>query len=313
MAHWLIDTGNTKRGVFYNKHQDMVNNGKIIENADGTLTGVLGEEKMFNFHTAVDPRNLKITSEIDGSNVNLYMGLTKNDASFKVPLDLDTIKNYLDSDQAKTSPIVFLSYIFNEGEEEVSIKEAIQNHKCVSKLSKDSAEVIDIKTGEVLWTAPTTKNVVNYMFAGKIAGVPNTYYICLNSFRTELYENLQDGDNHSFDFLDQSVGAIKNMLLRPNLVNASLLDNDIIIAPKNSFIINLFSAKGYFGNRNLTASDVTVNVRTNLQYEKSPDGLLTFDFGDKNTGYVSLHIASNLLLDQDPDTSLRRTFTVHRG
>ena len=211
MAHWLIDTGNTKRGVFYTKHQDMVNNGKIVENTDGTLTGVLGEEKMFNFHTAVDPRNLKITSEMNGSNVNVYMGLTKNDASFKVQLDLDAIKNYLDSDKAKTSPIVFLSYIFNDGEDEVSIKEAIQNHKCVSKLSKDSAEVIDIKTGEVLWTAPTTKNVVNYMFAGKIAGVPDTYYICLNSFRTELYENLLDGANHSFDFLDQSVGAIKNM------------------------------------------------------------------------------------------------------
>ena len=42
--------------------------------------------------------------------------------------------------------------------------------------------------------------------------------------------------NHSFDLNL----PLYLLILKPNLVNASLLDNDIIIAPKNSFIINLF-------------------------------------------------------------------------
>ena len=87
----------------------------------------------------------------------------------------------------------------------------------------------------------------------------------------------------------------------------------IIIAPKAEFSMNLYSIKGYIGQRGLTANNVSVNVKTNLTYTKADDGLLTFNFGEKTTGYVSLHIASNLLLDQDPDLSLRRTFTVHKG
>lgn len=314
MAHWLIDTGNNKKGLFYTKHQDIANNGKLIEHEDGTITPVLGEEKMFQFHSAVDPRNLKITSEKDGDNVNYYIGLTKSEGiGFKVPFDLDAIKTYLDSDKSKTSPIVFVSYIFADENESVETKYAIENHKYLAKISKDKPEVIDIKTGETVWTSPESKNIVNYMFAGKVAGIPNTYYICLNSFRTELYQDLHSGPKHSFQMLDAGIGAIKNMILNPIITNGSLLDNDIIIAPKSDFTVNLFSNKRYIGQRGLTASDVTVNVKTNLTYTRSDDGLLTFKFGESASGYISLHIASNMLLDQDPDLSLRRTFTVFKG
>jgi len=314
MAHWLIDTGNNKKGLFYTKHQDIANNGKLIEKEDGTITPVLGEEKMFQFHSAVDPRNLKITSEQDGDNVNYYIGLTKSEGvGFKVPFDLDAIKTYLDSDKAKVSPIVFVSYVFADANESVETKYAIENHKYLAKISKDSPEVIDIKTGEVVWNAPESKNIVNYMFAGKVAGIPNTYYICLNSFRTELYQDLISSSDHSFQILDTGIGALKNMIINPIINNGSLLDHDIIIAPKAEFSMNLYSIKGYIGQRGLTANNVSVNVKTNLTYTKADDGLLTFNFGEKTTGYVSLHIASNLLLDQDPDLSLRRTFTVHKG
>lgn len=314
MAHWLIDTGNTKRGLFFTKHQDISSNGKLLDDGNGNLVPVLGEEKMFKAHSAVDPRNLRITSEQDGSDVKVYMGLTRSEnIGFKVPLDLDAIKTFLDSDEGRTSPTVFVSYVFANKDEDISTRTAVENHKYISKLSKNQPDMIDIKTGEVLWTAPDSKHVINYMFAGKVSGIPNTYYLCLNSFRTELYEDIPSGDNHSFEFLDAGFGTLKNVLLRPIINNGSLLDNDIIIAPKAEFSINLYSNKGYIGQRSLTASDVTVNVKTNLTYTKSEDGLLTFNFGDKTTGYVSLHIASNSLLDQDPDLSIRRTFTVHRG
>lgn len=314
MAHWLIDTGNNKRGLFYTKHQDIASNGKLLDDGNGNLIPVLGEEKIFKAHSAVDPRNLKITSERDGSDVKVYIGLTKaENVGFKVPLDLDAIKTFLDSEQGKTTPAVSVSYVFADKDENVATRTAIENHQYLGKISKNQPDMIDIKTGKVLWSAPDSKNVINYLFAGKLAGIPDTYYICLNSFRTELYEELENGDNHSFEFLDNGVGALKNFLLRPIINNGSLLDNDIIIAPKAEFSINLFSIKGYIGQRGLTANDVSINVKTNLTYTKSDDGLLTFNFGEKSTGYISLHIASNNLLDQDPDLSLRRTFTVHRG
>jgi len=314
MAHWLIDTGNNKKGLFYTKHQDIANNGKLIESDDGSIVPVLGQEKMFQFHSAVDPRNIKLTSEEVDGEVKYFIGLTKYDGlSFKVPFELDTIQSYLDSESAKTSPIVFVSYVFKDADESVDTKFAIENHKYLAKVSKDNPDVIDIKTGNPVWTAPDSKNIVNYMFAGKIAGIPNTYYICLNSFRTEVYKDLASNKNHTIELLDNSVGAIKNMILKPIVSNGTILDNDILIAPKQHFSLNLFSNKGYIGQRNLTAKDVQVNVKTNLTYTKHDDGILDFDFGDKHTGYVSLHISSNNLLDQDPDLALRRTFTVHRG
>jgi|TARA_B100001094_G_C18192764_1_gene808429 hypothetical protein len=314
MAHWLIDTSNNKKGLFYTKHQDIANNGKLIEGDDGNVIPVLGQEKMFQFHSAVDPRNIKLTSdEVDGK-TNYFIGLTNSSgASFKVPFELDTIQTYLDSDSAKTSPIVFVSYVFDNADESVETKFAIENHKYLAKISKDKPDVIDIKTGNPVWSSPDSKHIVNYMFAGKLSGIPDTYYICLNSFRTEVYKDLASNENHTIEILDNSVGAIKNMILKPIVSNGTIVDNDILIAPKQQFSLNLFSNKGYIGQRSLTASNVEINVKTNLTYTKHDDGILEFDFGDKHTGYVSLHITSNSLLDQDPDLALRRTFTVHRG
>ena len=236
-------------------------------------------------------------------------------------LSLDSIK-YFTSFKYEESPYANMDFpeignidLFNivDKPKANSSKQTLNELQYISKLSKNQPDMIDVKTGEVLWTAPDSKHVINYMFAGKVTGIPNTYYLCLNSFRTELYEDIPSGDNHSFEFLDAGFGTLKNLLLRPIINNGSLLDNDIIIAPKAEFSINLYSNKGYIGQRSLTANDVTVNIKTNLTYTKAEDGLLTFNFGDKTTGYVSLHIASNSLLDQDPDLSIRRTFTVHRG
>ena len=308
MNNWIIDTGNTKRGVFYTRTADLISNAKIKKEGD-ILTPTLGE-KVMRTHSQIDPRNIKLFHEDN----KFHVGFANEFKEWKRELDLDNIKKYLDSDDEVLSPFVSLSYIFASKEESVNNVDALMAAQYITKKEVDGlSTVVDIVTGKSLWAHPKEKDVLNYLIFGKIKGLPNTYYILLNGFRVELFEDLPTTKEHNFEYIDLGTGELPKFWFNPKWTGAGLLDNDTVLTPKQEFSVDLNHAGSRFAMLGYNKDDVKVNLRSNIPYTVPSTGVYKFDMGDKETGYISLHLPSNNILDLDPEMAIRRTFTVHKG
>ena len=156
MNNWIIDTGNTKRGVFYTRTADLISNAKIKKEGD-VLSPTLGE-KVMRTHSQIDPRNIKLFHEDN----KFHVGFANEFKEWKRELDLDNIKKYLDSDDEELSPFVSLSYIFASKEESVNNVDALMAAQYITKKEIDGAStVVDIVTGKSLWSHPKEKDVLN--------------------------------------------------------------------------------------------------------------------------------------------------------
>jgi len=315
MAKWLIDTGNTKKGFYFSKVQDVVSHAYLKEE-NSEYIPVLGGQNMYAAHSQTDPNNIIIFEKQneDGSFVT-SIGLKRFDLSTSQPLRLDEIKAYLDSAEAELSPVVALQYQFETADADVSNSEAIENARYITKVTdaEGNSKIVDILTDETVWDSPELKHVINYLFIGKIKSIPDTYYILLNGFRTELYQQLQQFGEHTFEYLDQATGSFKNYFIRPTVENGKLFD-DVIFAEAQSLKLKVFGDQNFFlSSNNLTANDVDYKFESSVSCVKDADGNLDIDMGDKTTAFVSVFIPSNNMLDVTPDMSIRRTFTIHRS
>lgn len=319
MANWLVDTGNTKRGFYFTHLQELFKNGVITREEDNSITSSIANGDTFmGYHSSIDPRNLIIFDDVnpETGEITTSIGLKRGDATVTIPLELDAVKAFLDSTDGEVSPVVALQYQFASPDAAVTTREAIENATYVTKvtLPDGTMRAINILNNATVWQSPNKKHVVNYVFFGKVNGIPDTYFMLLNSFRTELYNDLQTANGHNFFYLDQSTGGMKNYLLRPVISGAKLLDNDVIVAESDSFDINVFgSLVDFLSKSGLSAADINLTVSTNATYTDNGSGQLTFDMTGKNYAYISLKIGEHAVLDPDPRFSVRRTFTVHRG
>lgn len=316
MAKWLIDIGNNKRGFYFSKVQDITANAFLTESG-GEYVANFDEAGIYAFHSQTDPRNVIIFEEIleDGSAVT-SIGLKKVNESTSQPLNLDAIKTFLDSDQSATSPLVALQYQFDSPAAEVTTRTAIENARYVTKITNPdgSHNMVDIISNETVWSSPEQKHVVNYLFAGKISSVPDTYFILLNAFRTELYQELSESNGHTFEYLNQSTGSFKNFFIRPDVVNGRVFD-DVIFAENQNMVVKPFGhVHQFLMKNNLTANDISYEFETNCEScTKDANGNLNIDLGTKPVAYLSISLPSNNLLDLGPDLAIRRTFTIHRA
>jgi hypothetical protein len=317
MANWLIDTGNTKRGFYFSRIQDIFKNANV-QQVDGELvTSFADGDSFMGYHSSIDPRNLVIFDDINPvtNEATTSIGLKRVDAVVSIPLELDTVKAFLDSDQGSVSPMVVLQYQFESPDAAVTTREAIESAKYVTKVTTDEGvmQAVDIKTGETIWESPNKTHVVNYVFFGKVNGVPDTYYMLLNSFRTELYNELRDSNGNKFFYLDQSTGGMKEFLLRPEFSGAKLLDNDVVVADGDVFSINFFDENSaIIANTSVTPANINYSVESNALVADNGAGGLTVDMSGRDFAYVSVKIASGIILDHGPMIEVRRTFTIHK-
>jgi hypothetical protein len=305
MANWLIDTGNTKRGFYFSRIQDIFKNANV-QQVDGELvTSFANGDSFMGYHSSIDPRNLVIFDDINPvtNEATTSIGLKRVDAVVSIPLELDTVKAFLDSDQGSISPLVALQYQFESPDAAVTTREAIEAAKYVTKVT----------TAETIWESPNKTHVVNYVFFGKVNGVPDTYYMLLNSFRTELYNELRDSNGNKFFYLDQSTGGMKEFLLRPEFSGAKLLDNDVVVADGDVFSINFFDENSaIIANTSVTPANIDYSVESNALVADNGAGGLTVDMSGRDFAYVSVKIASGIILDHGPMIEVRRTFTIHK-
>jgi len=311
MATWIIDSGNTKKGYHFSITQDNVSTMNIVEEAG--IKKSISKPLTMLVHSASDPRNTKLyIKTLENGTKQLYFGLTKDNSSAGQPIDLDVIKAYLDSSAGQISSLVSMTYIFDDAEAEVTTKDAVENSKLITKqydAENDIENYIDITNSEVLWSTGTQKSVVNYFYAGKVSGINDTYFIMLNGFRTELFANLESINSHTFDYTISGGDGLKSKLITPIVSNATLVDNDIILAPKNEFTIDMFTM-----NSLLNVGSVNFSVKTNCErWEQQDNGSFKFVIGDRETAYVSILIPTTPALDLDNKIAIRRTFTVHKG
>jgi hypothetical protein len=316
MAKWLIDIGNNKRGFYFSKVQDITSNAFLTE-SKGEYVANFDESGMYAFHSQTDPRSVIIFEEtLEDESAVTSIGLKKVNESTSQPLRLDAIKTFLDSAQSATSPLVALQYQFESASANVTTREAIENARYVTKITNidGSHRMVDIVSEETVWTSPEQKHVVNYLFAGKIASVPDTYFILLNGFRTELYQELNESNGNTFEYLSQSTGSFKNFFIKPAVVNGKLFD-DIIFAEGQNIVVKPFGEFNQFlAKHSLSANDVSYEFETNsVSCTKDSNGNLNIDLGTKTIAYLSISIPSNNLLDLGPDLAIRRTFTIHRA
>jgi hypothetical protein len=317
MANWLIDTGNTKRGFYFSRIQDIFKNANI-QQVDGELvTSFADGDSFMGYHSSIDPRNLVIFDDINPvtNESTTSIGLKRVDAVVSIPLKLDTVKAFLDSDQGSISPIVALQYQFESPDAAVTTREAIEAAKYVTKVTTAEGvmQAVDIETGETIWQSPDKTHVVNYVFFGKVDGVPDTYYMLLNSFRTELYNELRESNGHKFFFLDQSTGGMKEFLLRPEFSGAKLLDNDVVVAAGNVFSMNLFDENSaIIANTSVTPASIEYSVESNALVADNGAGGLTVDMTGREFAYISVKIADGIVLVNEPKISVSRTFTIHK-
>lgn len=317
MANWIVDTGNTKRGFYFSHIQDIFKNGFIYRDENDSLIAELtSSDNFMGYHSSVDPRNVIIFDETnpETGEVVTMVGLKRLDQVAAIPLKLDMVKQFLDSSDAEVSPIVALQYQFASADASVTTKQAIENAIYVTKIgaADGTARAINIADGSTVWETPNKTHVVNYLLFGKVAGVANTYFILLNSFRTELYNELQESNGHKFHYIDQSTGGMKNFFIRPVLTGATLLDNDIIVADSDTFSLSLFNGS-FLSDAGLTINDISFAVSSSISYTDNGNGQLSFDLTGKDHAYVSIKVGSNIVLDQEPKISIRRSFNIYKG
>ena len=307
MANWLIDIANQKRGTAFLRHVDNVKN-HAIGIVDGSPQVFSQIAQPFRTHSAVDPRNAKLFNTDSGYGIGL-----SNDTNEVVrSLELDTIKNYLDANP--NCPTISLAYIFASPDENVTTRHAIENSKYITTIYDNDAtatNVVDIETGDILWNTPTQKDIQIYLFAGKIKGVPDTYYLVLNSLRTEMYETLNDTANHKFEHLDLGVGAISDFLIMPTFENATLESEDVVLATDAVFYMNPFTKNEFYENHSVDLSQIRFRVRSNCVWEQVTPSRYKFNLGDKTSGVVVFEIENNLL-EQDPELRIQKVFKVYK-
>ena len=307
MANWLIDVANQKRGLSFLRHADSVKN-YSVGLVDGSPKVFSRIDQPFRTHSAVDPRNAKLFNTESGFGI----GLSNEDAQVVRTLELDTIKNYLDNHPE--CPTIALAYVFSDSNENTTVRHAVENSKYITtKYDPDTSvtNVIDIESGDILWNTPTRKDVVLYFFAGKINGVPNTYYLVLNSLRTEMFETLNDSENHKFELLDMGVGALRDYLIMPTFENATLESDDIVIASDSVFYMDPYSKNEYYEDRGIDVSGINFKIKTSCSWEQVNSSKYKFNLGDKDSAVIVFEITGNLL-DQDPELKIQRIFKVYK-
>ena len=161
MTNWLIDSGNTKRGLYFSKMQDVSASVTITQRDDGSYNTGLLDENLYQYHSQTNPNSFVIFEQADETGIiRKHVGLQYFDESVSQPLLLDEIKNFLDSAQGETSPFVALQYQFASPDSVVSNREAIENSRYISKVTESdgSQRVIDVITGETVWSSPDVKS-----------------------------------------------------------------------------------------------------------------------------------------------------------
>jgi hypothetical protein len=317
MANWIIDTGNNKRGFYFSTMQDVFKNAVINLDGDGNPVASMGDGSDFaGTQSTRDPRNMLIHETTEDGVTTVQIGPINQAENVSVPLELDAVKNFLDTHDATMAPMVMLQYQFASSDEKVTPGAAIQGAKYVGKTNADGVmKAVDIlDSNSVIWEAPNKKDVVNYIAFGKLNGLPNTYYMLLNSFRTELYHELQDTSANTFIYLDQATGGMRNAIMRPSFTNAKLLDNDIIIASNDSVTMNIFNDEAAIFNSStgITTSNIDYTVDSNASITDNGSGTITIDMTGREVAYISITVASDIFLPKDPRLSIQRTFTVHK-
>lgn len=307
MANWLIDIANQKRGTSFLRHVDNIKN-----HAVGTVGGELQVfsqiDQPFRTHSAVDPRNAKLFNTDTGYGIGL-----SNDTNEVVrSLELDIIKNYLDANPG--CPAIALAYIFDSPTANVTTRHAIENSKYITTAYDNDTSVtnvINIENGDILWNTPTTNDIQVYLFAGKIKGVPDTYYIILNSLRTEMYETLNDTDSHTFETLDLGVGALSDFLILPTFENASLESDDVVLANDSVFYMDPYTRNEFYVDRGINLSAIAFKIKTNLTWEQVAPDRYKFNLGDKDSGIIVFEIPSNYM-ETDPELKIQKVFKVYK-
>jgi len=307
MANWLIDVANQKRGLSFLRHADNIKN-HAVGIVDGSPTVFSQIAQPFRTHSAIDPRNAKLFNTESGYGI----GFANESAEVVRNLDLDAIKTYLDNHPE--CPTIALAYVFADANENVTVRHAIENSKFITtKYDPDTSvtNVIDINNGDILWNTPEQKDVVLYFFAGKIKGVPNTYYIVLNSLRTEMFQTLNDSDNHKFETLDLGVGALQDYLIMPTFENATLESEDVVLATDSVFYMDPYSKNEFYAERGVDVSAITFRIKTNCVWEQVNPSRYKFNLGDKTSAVVVFEIENNLM-ENDPELKIQRIFKVYK-
>lgn len=307
MANWLIDVANQKRGISFLRHADNVKN-HAIGTVDGTPTVFSQIAQPFRTHSAVDPRNVKLFNKDSGYGI----GLSNETNEVVRSLELTKIKNYLDANPG--CPTIALAYVFATPDENVTTRHAIENSKYITTIydnDSSATNIIDIETGDILWNTPEQKDVQIYFFAGKIKGMPDTYYLVLNSLRTEMYETLSDTAEHKFELLDLGVGAISDFLIMPTFENASLESQDVLLANDSVFYMNPFAKNEFYQKRGIDLSQIRFRVRSNCVWEQVTPSRYKFNLGDKTSGVVVFEIENNLL-EADPELRIQKVYKVYK-
>lgn len=307
MANWLIDVANQKRGISFLRHADNIKNHAVavVDGAPKLYSQIV---QPFRTHSAVDPRNVKLFNTDSGYGIGL-----SNDVNEVVrTLELDKIKNYLDSNPA--CPTIALAYVFASPEENVSTRHAIENSKYITTVydaDADVTNVVDIENGDLLWNTPTKNDIQLYLFAGKINGVPDTYYIILNALRTEMYETLNDNDNHKFETIDLGVGAIQDYLIMPTFENATLESQDIVLADNSVFYMDPYTKNEFYTERNVDVSKIKFRIRTSCAWEQVTPSKYKFNLGDKTSAVIVFEIENNLM-ETDPELRIQKIYKVYK-
>lgn len=307
MTNWLIDVANQKRGLSYLKHADNIKN-HAVGIVSGQKQFFSQIDQPFRTHSAVDPRNAKLFNTDTGFGI----GLSNGDNEIIRTLELDTIKNFLDSHDG--TPFVALAYPFNSPDESVTNRHAIENSKYIStKYDPDTnvTNVIDIETGDILWNTPTKKDTILYFFAGKIDGVPNTYYLVLNSLRTEMFETLNDNESHTFETLDLGVGAIEDYLIMPTFENASLESEDIVLASDSVFYMDPYTRNEFYVEKGIDPANITFRCKASCKWEQVNSSKFKFSLEDKDSAIIVFEIKNNMF-EIDPDLKIQRIFKVYK-
>jgi len=307
MANWLIDVANQKRGISFLRHADNIKN-HAVGIVDGAAKVFSQIDQPFRTHSAVDPRNAKLFNTDSGYGI----GLSNTTNEVIRTLELTKIKNYLDANPS--CPTIALAYVFDNPEENVTTRHAIENSKYITTAydnASNTTNVIDIETGDILWNTPTKNDIQLYLFAGKINGVPDTYYIILNSLRTEMYETLSDSTDHKFETIDLGVGALQDYLIMPTFENATLESEDVVLASDSIFYMDPYTKNEFYTERGVDVSNITFRIKTNCVWEQVNPTRYKFNLGDKTSAVVVFEIENNLM-ETDPELKIQRIFKVYK-
>ena len=278
-------------------------------------------------YMAVDPRMARLFKTREGSNVTQqitigydYTMTQYNGQRAEIGLDLDAIVNYFDNKDDTTSENLVFGYpIVNE--DIIEISTSLMEAKMLTRRKNsdgDWEDMIDISNNQVVFSNNEDKKEIKIFYmVSKIAGLPDTYMININGETMQIMEDLRlDSGPHQCSPVYDSYTdhGIAGLLIGPVFSGANEHGNGVLSCPKNSFRIRPFQS-GELTNIGIDTNQVTLTIKTNLNWQKLDNGDYDFswkDSADMTPKYLSLQIQQNSETDFHESTRIAMNYTAHR-